>query len=67
MKNDRIPPKCEYCELGKTLENERVLCPKKGVVLNDYSCGRYIYDPLKRIPRTAPELPKFTGEDFAIK
>jgi len=67
MRSERIPPKCEYCELGKALENGRVLCPKKGVVSCDYHCGRYIYDPLKRVPRVAPQLPRYSEEDFAIK
>ena len=43
-----------------------VLCTKKGLVSTLYSCRKFLYDPLQRIPRRRPELPSFTAEDFSL-
>mgnify|MGYP001040558303 CR=1 FL=1 len=60
-----IPPACEYCRFGfPTSDNSRILCEKRGVVAHTYSCRRFIYCPLKRIPRRAPRLPSYAKEDF---
>lgn len=46
-----IPPKCEYCLYGvKSREGNKILCEKRGVVEMNYSCSKYVYSPLKRIP-----------------
>lgn len=46
-----IPPKCAYCLYGvKSREGNNVLCEKRGVVDLDFSCNKYVYSPLKRIP-----------------
>ena len=49
--NKKINPKCDYCQHGKrTREGNKVLCEKSGMVELNYSCGKFIYSPLKRIP-----------------
>lgn len=49
--NKKIDPKCDYCQHGKrTREGNKVLCEKSGMVELNYSCGKFIYSPLKRIP-----------------
>ncbi|MGN1412553.1 MAG: hypothetical protein ACI4WH_08640 [Oscillospiraceae bacterium] len=46
-----IEPRCEYCEFGtRSKENSKVMCVKSGMVTPDYSCGKFVYSPLKRIP-----------------
>lgn len=46
-----IDPKCDYCRFGKRAKDgNKVLCEKKGLVESTYSCGKFIYSPLKRIP-----------------
>ena len=30
------------------------------------ACRKFIYDPLRRTPRTAPKLGKFDPEDFSL-
>lgn len=46
-----IAPKCDYCQFGKrTKAGNKVLCEKKGLVEPGYSCGKFVYSPLKRIP-----------------
>ena len=47
----KIEPKCDYCMYGKrTKDGNRVLCEKRGLVEQNYSCKAFIYSPLKRIP-----------------
>lgn len=46
-----IEPKCDYCRFGKRAKDgNKVLCEKRGLVDANYSCGKFIYSPLKRIP-----------------
>lgn len=46
-----IDPKCDYCQFGKrTRDGNKVLCEKRGLVEQTYSCNKFIYSPLKRIP-----------------
>ncbi len=42
---------CAYCENASLLhDNDYVLCERFGVVSAGYSCRRFSYDPLKRVP-----------------
>ncbi len=62
-----VAPKCEYCKHGKlSSDGENILCIKKGVLSRDFSCKKFSYDPLKRIPRELPPLPEFSPEDFEL-
>ena len=46
-----IDPKCDYCQFGRrTKDGNKVLCEKRGMVDCNYSCSKFIYSPLKRIP-----------------
>lgn len=43
---------CLYCEhAAPTYEPDKMLCTKRGIVSCTYKCPRFIYDPLKRVPR----------------
>lgn len=47
----KIPPQCAYCAYGKrTTDGGRILCEKQGLMEENTSCGKFLYDPLKRIP-----------------
>ena len=63
-------PRCEYCLRGKlSADGETVLCTKKGVMNKDFSCKKFRYDPLKRVPDTRkPGMAdfNFTPDDFAL-
>ena len=49
---------CAYCERATLLAgDDYVLCEKKGVVSPTHLCRRFSYDPMKRIPKRAPEMP----------
>ncbi len=62
-----ISPACEYCEYGrKASDNVMILCIKKGMVSPRYSCRKFLYSPLKRVPRRQPKLPSFSPEDFKL-
>ena len=56
---------CLYCENASPLPNsDEVICKTKGVVSEDYSCRKFLYDPLKRIPNQAPKLPSIDPDDL---
>ena len=63
-----IEPRCSYCQRGTKLDEDQILCIKKGVVSPGDSCRAFRYDPLKRTP--APpvtlDLGKLKGEDFSL-
>ena len=53
-----ITKKCAFCEYAsKTLDDERMLCKRKGVVHAGYACLSFKYDLMKRVPKRLPPLP----------
>jgi len=64
----KIEPRCAYCEKGVTLNENSVLCIKKGVVSPGAHCRAFRYDPLKRIPSrpAMPDFSKLKDEDFVL-
>ena len=63
-----IEPKCAYCARCILTEDKKiVLCEKKGFTTPDDSCKKFIYDPLKRVPKTpSPTLPDYDDVDFSL-
>lgn len=60
---DKIEVFCKYCEHASPIVSEdKMVCPKYGVVSADYKCRRFRYDPLKRSPRRA--VIETAGLDF---
>lgn len=64
----RIEKSCAYCEYGTKLNDEQVLCIKKGVVTIDKKCRKFQYDPCKRIPPKpkALDFEKYNEEDYSL-
>ena len=64
----KIQKSCAYCEYGAKLDEDAVLCTKKGIVPVTKSCRKFKYDPCKRIPikAKAPDFSKFKDEDFTL-
>lgn len=64
----KIERACEYCRHGAVMEDEWVLCAKKGLRPPDSPCRRFRYEPCKRIPRKARALDfsKYDQEDFSL-
>lgn len=64
----KIERSCSYCVHSAKLDEEQVLCTKKGVQPMDGKCLRFRYDPYKRIPKKAKALDfsKYDKEDFSL-
>ena len=64
---NEITPACGVCGHGiLSADGECVLCIKTGVRALDSSCKKFVYDPLKRIPRRKIAKSEFTAEDFKL-
>lgn len=62
-----LPRVCEFCEHASLITDEKnVLCALHGIVHREYRCKKYTYDPLKRVPRALPPLPKLSEEDLLL-
>lgn len=64
----KIEPACTYCVHGAKLDEETILCAKKGMKYCDDKCFRFKYDPTKRVPLKAKalDLSKYAQEDFSL-
>lgn len=60
VKTEKCERICAYCEKAvPVFDKDSVLCEKNGIVSKAYSCKRFSYDPLKRVPpkiQAAPTL-----------
>ena len=63
-----IEPRCTYCSRGTQLDEEKILCPKRGLVSPGEHCRSFRYDPLKRVPPRPVKLPgtNLRDEDFQL-
>lgn len=65
--NKDITPNCAYCLKGTpAVDGVNIFCKRKGIVKPEYSCRRFKYDPLRRVPKLPKELEKFSADDFKI-
>lgn len=64
----KIEPRCSYCQRGKSIDAETVLCKKRGVTQPDHACRSFRYDPLKRVPPrpAVPDFSRLKDEDFSL-
>lgn len=64
----KIARSCSYCVHGTRLNEDEVLCVKRGIVRVDRTCLRFRYDPCKRIPlkKKATDFQKYNDEDFTL-
>lgn len=64
----KINRACTYCLHGTQIDDEQVLCIKKGVVPVDGKCRKFCYDPCKRIPlkTKALDFKKYNEEDYSL-
>ena len=63
-----IEPRCLYCARGTVISDREVICRRKGVVAAEFHCGRFKYDPFKRVPPRPVKLEtsKLSEKDFRI-
>ena len=64
----KMPRSCSYCQHGVLINDDEVLCIKKGVVNLNRTCRKFLYDPCKRIPpkAKASNFKKYENEDFSL-
>lgn len=63
----KIEPRCAYCQRGTELDEEKILCAKRGVVDRAGHCRAFRYDPLKRVPPPPSlDLGSLKDEDFTL-
>lgn len=64
----KIERSCAYCQYGAKLDEETILCAKKGTKSPEDKCRKFKYDPCKRIPVKAKALDfsKYEQDDFSL-
>jgi hypothetical protein len=64
----KIERRCEYCEFATKLDDETMLCIRKGIVMCDGKCLRFLYDPCKRTPvrPKAVDFAKYDSNDYSL-
>lgn len=63
-----IEPKCAYCEHGKPAKSEgKILCPRSGIVSEDFSCKKFSYSPFMRKPEKEHPLVSSPPEETVSK
>jgi len=58
MKKESDNPKiCEFCRFAAEISvTGDMLCAHRGAVDKEYTCRKFVYDPLKRVPRRLPAI-----------
>lgn len=64
----KIERSCAYCVYGTKLDEDTILCSKKGMKTVADKCRKFKYDPLKRVPAKAKALDfsKYDDQDFSL-
>lgn len=64
----KIQKSCSYCAYGAKIDDELVLCSKKGMRNACSKCRKFLYDPCKRVPLKAKtmDFSKYDTEDFSL-
>lgn len=64
----KIDRSCSYCLHCTKLNDEQVLCAKRGIMPLHGQCRKFRYDPCKRIPGKpkALDLVKYEHDDYSL-
>ena len=59
---------CKYCTHCTQINEDQVLCIKKGVMPLEGKCVKFQYDPCKRIPSKpkAMDFRQYEDEDYSL-
>ena len=59
---------CLYCRYGTQMNEDMMLCAKKGIVQPCDDCRKFRYDPFKRVPPKpkALDFSKYEEDDFSL-
>ncbi len=67
LNKKEYPENCEYCQFGRlSPAGDKILCEKKGIIEIGKCCGKYKYDPLKRVPKKKLMVESADPEDFKL-
>jgi len=61
---NNIDVSCEYCHNAQKI-NGITICKANKQIING-GCSRFRYNPLMRVPKTAPVFPKYDPKDFEL-
>jgi hypothetical protein len=65
--DNMIEKRCCYCESASAIrETTGYICNRKGVVPYNFSCKKFVFDPLKLSPRLPAKSLQFSPEDFQL-
>ena len=64
----KLKPSCAYCLFGSSLGYDEYFCVRRGIMSSAGSCGKYRYEPTKRVPIPLPNFREkaYTAEDFTL-
>lgn len=64
----KIERSCSYCLYGTKLEDDQILCSKKGIRSASAGCRKFKYDPCKRIPAKpkAMDFSRYEDQDYTL-
>ena len=59
---------CVYCKHAARIDDNTLICRKKGIVNRWDYCRAFRYDPLKRVPEPPAQmqLPDLGQEDYSL-
>ncbi len=65
---NHITPACETCaNARRSFDGKVMLCPRHGAMPLYEHCRKYVYDPLKRVPRRLPQKAEHSEEEFSLE
>lgn len=62
---NNIDTSCEYCSNAEKAGDGVIIC-KVSREIKDGKCPKFKYNPLLRVPKTLPNLPKYDPKDFEL-
>lgn len=64
----KIERSCQYCAHCTQLDENVILCVKRGVTEKRTKCRKFSYDPCKRVPvkAKAPDFEKYEEYDYSL-
>lgn len=63
--NKNIDCNCEYCD-NFTDVNGEYICKLNREINENGKCRKFIYNPLKRVPKRKPKLPEYDPNEFVL-
>ncbi len=64
----RTAKACGHCVHAAKIDDEQMLCCKKGLRSPTDKCSKFLYDPCKRIPTKAKpiDFQQFDKQDYSL-